>query len=124
MRVRLAERPDEETLANGGAEPDQADRFFGMSLEQADAETREQLEIEGERGLLVAGVARGSQAAEKGIRPGDVIVEAGGEDMRTVADFDRAANQARERGRNALLVLVTSQAGTRYVALQFDEAEE
>ncbi|TGY89968.1 Do family serine endopeptidase [Marinicauda algicola] len=121
VRVRLAERPDEETLANGGAEPDQADRFFGMSLEQADAETREQLEIEGERGLLVAGVARGSQAAEKGIRPGDVIVEAGGEDMRTVADFDRAANQARERGRNALLVLVTSQAGTRYVALQFGE---
>lgn len=123
VRIRLAERPDEETLANGGAEEDATDSYFGMTLEQADEATREDLDIEGERGLSVVGVARGSQAAEKGIRPGDVIVEAGGQDLRTLADFERAADEARERGRNALLVLVAGQAGVRYAALQFEDEE-
>ncbi|PWE17036.1 protease Do [Marinicauda salina] len=121
VRVRLAERPSQEELANGpdAAEGDAA--LFGMSLRSADESEREQFDVEGDRGLIVTGVGNDSQAAEKGIRPGDLLLEAGGRDVSTVEEFRAAADEARERGRNALLVLVASQGGVRYVALQFEE---
>ena len=123
LRIELAQRPGEDEL-NGTANDNEAtDSFFGMSLEPADEETRESLDIEGGRGLSVVGVARGSEAAEKSIRPGDVILEAGGQDLMSIADLEAAIDSARERGRSAVLVLVASQAGVRYAALQFEDEE-
>lgn len=121
IRVELAERDDES--ANGAAEEESTDSYFGMALEPADEAVREELGIEGDRGLSVIGVARGSEAAEKGIRPGDVILEAGGRDLSSLSDLDAAMEEARSRGRNAVLVLVAGQAGQRYAALQLDTEE-
>ncbi len=119
VRVRLAERPGEQELAS--APP--AAELFGMTMESADEAARERFGIEEERGVLVTGVRNGSEAAEKGIRPGDVILEAGGEDVRTPNDMRAAAEAARERGRSAVLVLVATQGGVQYVALQFEDDE-
>jgi len=123
LRIELAERPGEDELNGTADEGDATNSYFGMSLESADSETRESLDIEGGRGLSVVGVARGSEAAEKSIRPGDVILEAGGQDLMSIADFEAAIESARERGRSAVLVLVASQGGVRYAALQFEDEE-
>ena len=96
-----------------------------MALEPADEAARERFEVEGERGLLVSGVRGESEAAEKGIRPGDMILEAGGADVASVADFNAAVTEARDQGRRAVLVLVANRnGGVRYVALQFDKDDE
>ncbi|MFW6413395.1 MAG: PDZ domain-containing protein, partial [Oceanicaulis sp.] len=124
IRVELAERPGEEVLQNQGpaVEPGQM-RMFGMTLEAPDAEARERLEL-GDRGLLVASVDPNSEAARKGLRPGDAIVEAVGTGLTSVEEFRAAVEDARERGRAAVLVYVVSQGGQgRYVALELSEDE-
>jgi len=113
LRVRLAERPADAGGPATPAQPEQpedAPRFFGMTLETPSEQDRARLEL-GQRGLLVADLDADSEAARKGLRPGDAILEAGGRDVRTVADFRAAAEEARSRGRAALLVFVAMQGG-------------
>jgi serine protease Do len=125
ITVRLDERPTESELAEGGGGSDEPADVFGMALEPADEAARERFEVEGERGLLVSGVRGESEAAEKGSRPGDMILEAGGADVASVADFNAAVAEARDQGRRAVLVLVANRnGGVRYVALQFDKDDE
>ena len=125
LRVELTERPGEDELQQQGPalEPGQM-QMFGMTLEEPDEETRERLGL-GERGLVVIDVEAGSEAADKGLRPGDAVVEAVGSDVTSLEDFQAAVEDARERGRAAVLVYVRSQGGQgRYVALELDGDEE
>jgi S1-C subfamily serine protease len=46
---------------------------FGMSLEPLTAQRARELGVEARTGVVIAGVAPGSRAAEAGLRPGDVI---------------------------------------------------
>ncbi|KAA5805163.1 Do family serine endopeptidase [Alkalicaulis satelles] len=125
IRVRLAERPAD---AGGTAQPvtppePDVTRLFGMTLETPSEQDRQRLEL-GQRGLLVADVEPDSEAARKGLRPGDAILEAGGRDVRSVDEFRAAAAQAQSRGRAALLVFVAMQGGQRrYAALELSEME-
>lgn len=123
IRVTLAERPAaDETAAGPALEPGQMS-MFGMVLEAPEAEDRERLEL-GDRGLVIATVEPGSEAAAKGLRPGDAILEAGGRDVRSIDDFREAAEDARVRGRQALLVFVGGQGGQRrYAALELQQEE-
>lgn len=124
LRVELAERPGEDDMTPAGPalEPGQM-QMFGMTLESPDDETRERLEL-GARGLVVVEVEPQSEAADKGLRPGDAIVEAVGSDVTSIEDFRSAVEDARERGRAAVLVYVRTQGGQgRYVALELDSEE-
>ncbi|MFP4520445.1 MAG: PDZ domain-containing protein, partial [Oceanicaulis sp.] len=124
IRVDLAERPGDEALQDSAPalEPGQM-QMFGMTLEVPDDETRERLGLD-ERGLIIVDLEPQSEAAEKGLRPGDAIVEAVGTDVTSIEDFRSAVEDARERGRAAVLVYVRSQGGQgRYVALELDAEE-
>ena len=123
IRVTLSERPGPNEPATGPAiEPGQL-TMFGMVLEAPADEDRERLDL-GDRGVMVVSVEAGSEADEKGLRPGDAVLEAGGRDIASVEDFAEAADDARARGRSALLVFVGSQGGQRrYAALELPEEE-
>jgi serine protease Do len=123
IRVTLGDRPDQDAAPAGPSlEPGQIS-MFGMVLQAPDEEDRERLALDG-RGLVIASVEPGSQAAAKGLRTGDAILEAGGRDVRTVEDFRDASDDARARGRQALLVFVGGQGGQRrYAALELPEEE-
>ena len=112
IRITLAERPDETTLNNlpGVGEAPQAASYFGMQLAP----------VEDGGGLVVESLESGAEAALKGLRRGDIIVEAGGEDITSVEDFVAAVDDARGDGRSAILLLVQGAGGQRYVALQLD----
>lgn len=123
IRVELTERPETDTPSQSSPADAGAAAQFGLALSAPDEAEREALELEG-RGLLVEGVRPGSEASEKGLRPGDVILEAGGRDLNTVSDFEAAVEDARERDRRALLVFVVSQNGQRrYAALEMPSQE-
>ena len=124
ITVTLAERPGagEPVAPEPSVEPGQ-DRMFGMVLETPSDEDRERLEL-GEHGLLVASVEPGSEAAEKGLRPGDAILEAGQSDIVEIEDFREAAEAAQAQGRPALLGFVEGQGGQRrYAALDLSALE-
>ena len=58
------------------------------------------------RGVRVAGVSSSSDAAQKGLQPGDLIVRAGPQPTHSPADLARAVAQAKESGRHQVLLLV------------------
>ena len=95
--------------------------MFGMTLEEPGEEDRDRLNL-GERGLMIVEVEPGSEAASEGMRVGDAVLEAGGQDVTNVVEFREAVEAAQARGRKALLVFVASQGGQRrYAALEIDE---
>lgn len=127
LRVTLGERPSEQDLNSmrsvGEAEAESA--YFGMNLMPMTDEDRERYGVAADTdGLVVHGLEPGSEPARKGITTGDIILEAGGRPVETPEAFREAVNRAREDGRSAILLLVETRGGQRYVALQLDEDEE
>jgi serine protease Do len=74
-----------------------------------------ELGLKAQQGLLVRDVVEGSRAAEAGIRPGDVIVEADRQPVRTVEEL-RASVDKRVKG-ESLLLLVNREGNTMFVAV-------
>jgi serine protease Do len=62
-----------------------------------------------------------SEAAQKGVRPGDVITEAGQQAVATLDDLKARIDEAQEAGRRSILVLVNRGGDTRFVALPLDQ---
>ncbi|WP_420431625.1 Do family serine endopeptidase [Hyphobacterium sp.] len=128
LRARLGDRPGEDDLNDMRAvdEPEQAEaRFFGMEIRPVDQAMQERFGLTSgvvSDGLIVVDLDAGGEAAQKGLRPGDVIREAGGNTMESVEDFMEAIETARSDGRSAILLLVQGAAGQRYVALQLERA--
>ncbi len=125
VRATLGDRPGESELDGMQRDPSMNPEapetvFFGMQIQPADEDTLDRAGIAELGGLIVTNVEPGSEAAQKGLRPGDVIREAGGEDLEGVDDFRSAIDEARSDGRSAILLLVQNAAGQRYVALQLD----
>jgi S1-C subfamily serine protease len=67
-------------------------------------------------GALVAAVEPGSAAADKGLRPGDVITRVNQQGVANVADAVTALNSARDRNETALLLVRRGDA-QQFVAL-------
>jgi serine protease Do len=76
---------------------------------------------ESPEGVVVRAVKPASQAAEKGLRPGDIIVEVAGDPVATLSDVTRDIENARELDRKSVLLLVRSAEGQRFVALRLQE---
>lgn len=86
-----------------------------------DAELREKFAIEeGAKGVVVTDVDAEGPAAEKGIRPGDRIVEVSQEAVAAPADVARKVQEARDAGRKSVLLLVEGQGGLRFVAVKLE----
>ncbi|HEV7372658.1 MAG TPA: DegQ family serine endoprotease [Arenibaculum sp.] len=91
---------------------------LGLQLTDITPELRQQFGIaEQVAGVLVAEVDRGSPAAEKGLLPGDVIVEVGQEEVRSARDVVQRIDAARDAGRRSVLLLVDRQGDLRFIAL-------
>jgi len=76
----------------------------------------------GEPGVVVAQIDPDGAAARKGLRPGDVILEAAGQPVLRPTDVQKALMDARKEGRKAVLLRVKSGEGTRFVALAANPA--
>jgi serine protease Do len=128
LTIRLQERPPEQQLASATptpnatpAEPQEgggvASVGLGVSVRPITADDRTRLELAANQaGLVVTSVAPTSDAAEKGVRVGDVILQADGRAVRTAQDLNTAANAARSATRPVLLQ-VDGRAGRRFVAV-------
>ncbi|SDM04690.1 Do family serine endopeptidase [Maricaulis salignorans] len=126
LRVELGERPDDSTL-NQLPSREQAEAsvdIFGMTLSELSDEVRDGRGLAaGTVGLVIESLEPGGEASRKGLSRGDIILEAGGRAVGTTEALRDAINAARAGNRNAILLLVETQAGQRYIALQLGEAE-
>ncbi len=96
--------------------------LMGMTLAVLNAELREQLGLaEDATGLVVKEVAEDSDAFEKGLRAGDLVVEAGQQKVEGVADLEARIAEAKDAGRKSLLMLIRRQGDPRFLALSLEE---
>jgi len=95
---------------------------FGMKLLTINSEARIQLNLpEDLEGVAVLDVSETSDAFEKGIRAGDVIVEAGRTKIADVNDISKIFEDAIEAGRKSILLLVLKGDNSRFVGLSLSE---
>ncbi|HWE47583.1 MAG TPA: Do family serine endopeptidase, partial [Caulobacteraceae bacterium] len=111
--VRSGVRPTEVSL-NRGAAPNQ-----GQGDVQSDARKVLGMRLEPKPGggVAIASVAGDSDAGEKGLRRGDVIVRLGEARTNTPADVEAALAEAKRDGRKSVLAMITRGAGTLFVPL-------
>jgi serine protease Do len=69
-------------------------------------------------GVVVIRVADNSDAAKKGLRPGDVIQEINQTPITNVADFNKVLEQAKADKKPSVLLLVNSGGSLRFVAVK------
>jgi len=94
----------------------------GMLLAVLTEEMRDRFMIGDEtNGVVILQVEEGSEVADKGLRPGDVIVEVAQAAVQTPADVLDRISSARDAGRRSVLLLVRSQGSGRFVALSISE---
>lgn len=62
-----------------------------------------------------------SSASEKGIRPGDVIVEVNQEKVGSPSDVTTQVEQARKAGRRSVLLLIDQSGDLRFIALRIEQ---
>lgn len=72
-----------------------------------------------DEGVLIADVDPKSDAASKGLKSGDVILQADGAPAGSAEDLAKSLNAIRDKGRQAVLLLVKSGDQTRTVAVRF-----
>ncbi len=115
--VRLGTFPDdEEVIASAPAESTEK---LGIDAATINGELRSRFDLDRRDGLVVVDVKRGSAAARKDIRPGDVILEFNQAEIRSLRDY-RAASGELDAGDVALL-LVERGGATFFVAVRVPE---
>lgn len=117
LRVTVAERPsgddnpDATAPKNGKEEkkdtPDQTSQHLGIGLQPLTAEVRQRLELGSDvTGAVISSVNPASDAAAKGLRPGDVLLAINQKRVKSPADAAALVDEARKAGRDAVVVLV------------------
>jgi serine protease Do len=129
LNATIGERPSNDELASlrevpstsGGASVKGSQ--FGLRLSSLTGEARARLSLDPDvEGVVIESVARASEAAEEGLAAGMVILEVAGNAVTTPSEFDAAVDEARDDGRTAVLILVQTQQGRRFVALTLTES--
>jgi serine protease Do len=120
LNVKLGEAQNDIVASTDtGAGAAQGHASLGLSLRPLADGERGALGLPSDvNGVVVADVAPDSPAAEKGIRPGDVITRVNQKPIGSVGDAVAALNAAKEASETALL-LVRRGDSQRFVALSF-----
>ncbi len=102
------------TLPASQTEASAAPKTPGKATELAD--TGLSLEATG-NGLVVVAVAPGSDAEERGISAGDVVVAVNSENVSSIDDVEKAIADAKDAGRKAVLFQIQRENHNQFVAL-------
>jgi serine protease Do len=123
VEIGLMPSDDQVAMADPRGATDQDAPQLGLALAPLTPDARESLDLPGDvQGVVVADVAPGSPAAGKGLRQGDVIVEAGRQQVSAPAGVTKAVREAAERGDESILLLVKRDGQDRFVAVPIERA--
>ena len=72
-------------------------------------------------GVVITKVDPASDAADKGLQPGDVVVKVGAKLVKTPQDVQAGVAEAQKGGRKSVLLLVASQGASRFIAVDIGQ---
>jgi serine protease Do len=112
----------QESPKRGGKEPAGTVKTLGLTLSSVTPELKEKYSLaEDSKGVVVVEVAKDSPAAAKGVRPGDMIMEAAQEEVKSPGEVSSRIDEAKKSGRKSILLLVERQGDLRFIALRLDQ---
>jgi serine protease Do len=123
LQIKLGRRETDEAdqpipAAQKNAPEAPSAEVMGLTLVPVDAQVRKDLGLDNSAtGLAITNVDQSSEAADKGVGPGDVIVEAGQQKVMKVSDLQDRVTEAKDAGRKSILLLIRRQGDPRFVAL-------
>jgi serine protease Do len=114
--VKVGELPAEraERGSNGEVQPAQAK--WGLQLQDLTPKLADQLNLQADKGVLVAGVEAGSKAEDAGVQQGDVILEVNRQPVDSVQEAMNKINSAQDK--NHLLLFVQRGLNKLFVPLE------
>jgi serine protease Do len=129
IKVTIGTRPDAQQLASnappGGALAPSSANAAGLGLSSLTPESKKSFNISETvmAGAVITKVDPDSDAADKGLQPGDVVLRVGNRVVRNPADFQSGVAEAKKGGRNSVLLLVAHSqgGGTGFVAIDIDK---
>ena len=129
IKVTIGARPDQQQLASlssnrGGMMAPSSANAAGLGLSSLTPESKRSFNIAENvvAGAVITKVDPDSDAANKGLQPGDVVLRVGNRIVRSPADFQVGVAEAKKGGRsNVLLLVAHSQGGTGFVAIDIDK---
>ena len=132
ITAAIGNRPDQKIASNGGTDNDGSQndgpqagamQAMGLGLASVTPEARRNYNIdEGINGVLVTRVDPDSDAGDKGIQPGDVVLSVANKPVHSPKDILNLIAAARSSGHKTILLLVATQGGTRFVAVDIGQA--
>jgi len=130
MRVKVGELEEAEEAqqakatqeGSGSGKVSGLVKALGLNLSTITEDLRARYSIEdGVNGVVVTEVDENSAASEKGVRAGDVIVEAGQKEVTRPEEVREKVEAARKSGRKSILLLVQRSGDLRFLALRIGE---
>ncbi len=135
LQVEVGLLDEEQIAAAATREPKEGDKdapavetarsLFGLTLGPITDEARQTYAIDdGVKGVLVTGVETGSEAAEKNVKAGDVIVQVSQRAVSEPDDVTTRVEQLKSEGRRTVMFLVSgAENKLRFVSLRMEEAQ-
>ena len=112
----------QEPPKRGGKDQGGTVKTLGLTLSSITSELKEKFSLaDDSKGVVVVEVAKESPAAAKGLRAGDMIMEAAQEEVRNPVEVSGRIDEAKKSGRKSILLLVERQGDLRFVALRLDQ---
>ncbi len=91
---------------------------MGLGLASVTPEARRMFNLDdGQQGVVITKVDPDSDAADKGLQPGDVVMSVSNRTVHTPADVQKGVAEAQGQGRKSVLLLVATSNGSRFIAV-------
>ncbi|MDX2264618.1 MAG: Do family serine endopeptidase [Hyphomicrobiales bacterium] len=120
LTIKLGTFPSQDKLAALDPEEKEKEELNDLGLALAPAS---EVQGAGSKGVAIVEIDPNSEAAEKGLKKGDVIIEIGGEPVSSPSDITNGLRAAKERGKKAVFMQVRSKDQTRFIALSLASAK-
>ena len=129
VQTVLAERPADEQLASTDT-PKPVDTTkptditgLGLKVAPVSQDLKDKFQLGGDqKGVVITDVSPNTPASERGLKPGDVIVEVQQTEVTAPADLQKQVDAARKADRKNVLVLIQREGGVQYVPLSLTKS--
>jgi serine protease Do len=129
VQTVLAERPADAQLASTDAgkpaDTTKPTDITGLGLKVApfsqDLKDKFQLQ-DGQKGVVITDVSPNTPANERGLKPGDVIMEVQQVEVTSPADIQKQVEAARKADRKFVLMLIQREGGVQYIPLSLSKS--